>query len=579
MKDFLFDEIIEVIRKYDGLTKKSTEKLINFLIKNPDRQKEILEVISKLDQINICSICNYYTMNNKCIICENENRNKKIICIVATQLDGKNIEKLEKYQGVYHILNAEINLSKNITPDDLNLDKLISRVEKDSEIILALNATFEGEVTSNYIYQLLKGKTKKISRLAKESFMRNKNMFITLEGMDGSGKSTVILSLEKYLKSLGYKVLITREPGGHQFSEKIRNIVLGNETRKEHVDKIIKPKLEEGYIVISDRFMDSTSAYQGNGRQIGIEKVDEIQNIVLEGYKPDLTLYFDVEPKNAQSRLDKRVENKNRLDREQDEFKAKVYEGYHKLIALYPKRIKLSGKDEMKLLDLQTNLKKLYLDNKLFSSIIVESKDDEDSQKLVAEVTRLLYCKNNSFDNDGCLNCSRISDKKIFDLIEVGDGYTKNEFEALIKQEDRAKYFIQAETFKKMDKSKLINLIEESYNRTILKKLYLDNKLFSSIIVESKDDEDSQKLVAEVTRLLYCKNNSFDNDGCLNCSRISDKKIFDLIEVGDGYTSITKQEVQEIITKMSLTSLEDNKNKVYIINGIENLKQKHQTHF
>lgn len=181
-------------------------------------------------------------------------------------------------------------------------------------------------------------------------------MFITIEGMDGSGKTTAIAPIKECLESMGFKVLLTREPGGHKVSEEIRKIILADysegihpwteallyiASRKEHIDKVVVPALAEGYVVISDRFMDSTSAYQGNARGLGIEKVNEIQEIVLDGCIPDLTIYFDLNMEEAERRINKRPELKNRLDRENFDFKLKVKEGYDQLVKSHPNRIKV----------------------------------------------------------------------------------------------------------------------------------------------------------------------------------------------------------------------------------------------
>ncbi|EOA07215.1 Thymidylate kinase [Mycoplasma yeatsii 13926] len=181
-------------------------------------------------------------------------------------------------------------------------------------------------------------------------------MFITFEGIDGSGKTTAILKAKEELEKKGYKVLVTREPGGERIAEQLRQIILDNKNesmhswteallfiaaRKEHLEKVIKPALEKGMIVISDRFMDSTSAYQGNARNIGVENVDHIQAIILGECKPDLTLFFDIKPEVAEKRMNIRGEEiKNRLDKEKMDFKEKVYQGYKTLIKNNPERIK-----------------------------------------------------------------------------------------------------------------------------------------------------------------------------------------------------------------------------------------------
>ncbi|KKW61851.1 dTMP kinase [Mycoplasma capricolum] len=182
-------------------------------------------------------------------------------------------------------------------------------------------------------------------------------MFITFEGMDGSGKTTALLKVKEELERLNYKVLITREPGGEVIAEQIRQIILDNKnkdmdawteallfiaSRNQHLQKVIKPALEKNIIVISDRFIDSTSAYQGSARNIGVDVVSEVQQIVLKNCLPDLTLFFDVSFSEAEKRMQIRGENsKNRLDKEENNFKQKVYQGYLELVKNNPKRIKV----------------------------------------------------------------------------------------------------------------------------------------------------------------------------------------------------------------------------------------------
>ncbi|WP_434329527.1 dTMP kinase [Mycoplasma capricolum subsp. capricolum] len=182
-------------------------------------------------------------------------------------------------------------------------------------------------------------------------------MFITFEGMDGSGKTTALLKVKEELERLNYKVLITREPGGEVIAEQIRQIILDNKnkdmdawteallfiaSRNQHLQKVIKPALEKNIIVISDRFIDSTSAYQGSARNIGVDVVSEVQQIVLKNCLPDLTLFFDVSFSEAEKRMQIRGESsKNRLDKEENNFKQKVYQGYLELVKNNPKRIKV----------------------------------------------------------------------------------------------------------------------------------------------------------------------------------------------------------------------------------------------
>ncbi|AHB35857.1 dTMP kinase [Spiroplasma apis] len=180
-------------------------------------------------------------------------------------------------------------------------------------------------------------------------------LFISLEGIDGSGKTTISKMIKDKLLQKGYQVLLTREPGGEPMSENIRKIILDPEAkitpwtetllyvaaRKQHLDTIIIPALKKGIIVICDRFMDSTSAYQGCGRNIGMADVDELQNIVLGSTKPDLTIFFDITPKEAQIRLINRKRTVDRLEQEDQKFHEAVYEGYQMLISENSDRIKV----------------------------------------------------------------------------------------------------------------------------------------------------------------------------------------------------------------------------------------------
>lgn len=183
-----------------------------------------------------------------------------------------------------------------------------------------------------------------------------RGFFISFEGPDGAGKSTV---LAEVLKQIGPKLktqyLVTREPGGSKIAEKIRKIILDPENikmsdrteallyaaaRSQHVEEIIKPALDEGKLVISDRFVDSSLAYQGAGRNLGIKEVKEINNFATGGLEPDLTLFFDLDPEIGLARIEKlRPGHEDRLEQEKLAFHEKVYEGYQKVNKLYSDRI------------------------------------------------------------------------------------------------------------------------------------------------------------------------------------------------------------------------------------------------
>ena len=185
----------------------------------------------------------------------------------------------------------------------------------------------------------------------------NKN-FIVIEGGEGSGKTTLIKVLERYLKEKGYDVVATREPGGVVSAEKIREVILSEEVepiteallfasaRREHLVKKVLPALEEGKIVLCDRFVYSSLAYQGHARNLGIDKVYEINKPAIEGLMPGLTIFLDISPERGIERIKKNRANEiNRLDLEGLEFHRKVREGYNKAIEMYPenKVIKIDG--------------------------------------------------------------------------------------------------------------------------------------------------------------------------------------------------------------------------------------------
>ncbi|MBM7686829.1 MAG: dTMP kinase [Epulopiscium sp.] len=181
-----------------------------------------------------------------------------------------------------------------------------------------------------------------------------RGLFISMEGSDGSGKTTQIERLKDYFLNKGYEVIITREPGGTLISEQIRNIVLDvkNEvlsdmtetllyaaSRAQHVEEKIKPALESGKIVISDRFVDSSIVYQGYARGIGMDIVEAINSYAVQGFMPDITFFFDIEPELAMKRKNSQ-KSLDRLEQEHISFHNKVYEGYKILLKKYPERIK-----------------------------------------------------------------------------------------------------------------------------------------------------------------------------------------------------------------------------------------------
>lgn len=181
-----------------------------------------------------------------------------------------------------------------------------------------------------------------------------RGLFITTEGTDGSGKTTQIKLIESYLKEKGFEVVVTREPGGTAIGEKIRSIILDTENsnmsyitemmlyasaRAQLVNELIKPSLAAYKVVICDRFIDSSFVYQGFGRNIDIELIERVNNIALDGVRPDITIFFDIDPEIA---LKRRIQSTgaDRIEQEAMDFHKKVYNGYKKLASMYPDRIK-----------------------------------------------------------------------------------------------------------------------------------------------------------------------------------------------------------------------------------------------
>ena len=179
--------------------------------------------------------------------------------------------------------------------------------------------------------------------------MRN-GLFITLEGPDGSGKTTQITYLKEYFEKRGIETVFTREPGGTSIGEKLRTIILDKEngemcdmaeallyaaSRSQHVHQLIKPALEEGKVVICDRFIDSSIAYQGYGRQLG-DAVRVINELAIEGCMPDITFLMKLSPEIGKSRISQ--ESQDRLEREKLEFHNRVYQGYEALADIYQER-------------------------------------------------------------------------------------------------------------------------------------------------------------------------------------------------------------------------------------------------
>jgi dTMP kinase len=181
--------------------------------------------------------------------------------------------------------------------------------------------------------------------------------FITLEGVEGAGKTSILQELYQYYETKGKKVVKTREPGGIEIAEKIRQVILAKEhtsmdgrteallyaaARRQHLVEKVLPMLEDGYIVLCDRFIDSSLAYQGHARELGMDEVYNINKFAIQDCMPDVTLLFDLDPKIGMERIRKNKDREqNRLDLEKLSFHEKVYEGYQLLVNRFPERIKV----------------------------------------------------------------------------------------------------------------------------------------------------------------------------------------------------------------------------------------------
>lgn len=190
-----------------------------------------------------------------------------------------------------------------------------------------------------------------------------KGLFITFEGCEGSGKTTVIEGVLKHLEDNNVKVIKTREPGGIKISEDIRNVILDvNNTnmdeiteallyaasRRQHLVEKVIPYLEKGYVVICDRFLDSSLAYQGHARGIGIDKVYNINLSATDGILPDLTILVDIKPEVGLKRIASNNREQNRLDLEKMSFHEKVYEGYKIVEERFKDRVRSINGDQSK---------------------------------------------------------------------------------------------------------------------------------------------------------------------------------------------------------------------------------------
>ena len=184
----------------------------------------------------------------------------------------------------------------------------------------------------------------------------SKGMFISLEGPDGAGKSSVLEALIPILEAKGQAFVTTREPGGVAVAEKIRDVVLDPKhteidektelllyiaSRRQHLVERILPALDRGEMVLVDRFIDSSVAYQGFGRGLKVADIDWLNDFATDGLKPDLTLHFDIEAEEGLARIAKSKERgADRLDRESVEWHQRVREGYLSILEKEPNRVR-----------------------------------------------------------------------------------------------------------------------------------------------------------------------------------------------------------------------------------------------
>ncbi|MDT7041644.1 dTMP kinase [Candidatus Nitronereus thalassa] len=196
----------------------------------------------------------------------------------------------------------------------------------------------------------------KKGRTSKPSPIRHGGLFISFEGIEGSGKSTQCQVLAQFLKDSGFRVIETREPGGTSIAEHIRDLFLQTKTtpgesltpeteaslvfaaRSQHVASLLLPALQNGEVVLCDRFSDSTLAYQGYGRGLNISKLQGYNRFITQGLTPDMTFLFDLPVQQGLARR-RKGPNQNRIDQEALAFHARVRNGFLELARKYPRRI------------------------------------------------------------------------------------------------------------------------------------------------------------------------------------------------------------------------------------------------
>lgn len=180
------------------------------------------------------------------------------------------------------------------------------------------------------------------------------SLFVTIEGPEGSGKTSAMQIVKARLESEGHSVVMTREPGGTKISEQIRNVILDPDntemdprteallyaaSRRQHLVEKIWPSLQEGKIVFCDRYLDSSLAYQGVARGLGVDRILEVNSYATEGTFPDLTVLFDIDPVLGLERINRNKDREvNRLDMEKVSFHNQVRSGYLELSRRFPER-------------------------------------------------------------------------------------------------------------------------------------------------------------------------------------------------------------------------------------------------
>jgi len=194
--------------------------------------------------------------------------------------------------------------------------------------------------------------------------------FITIEGIEGAGKSTQLAFIQKYLAEQGQSLTITREPGGTELGEQIRELLLTPRpqgmavdtelllmfaARAEHIEQVINPALERGEWVLSDRFTDATFAYQGGGRGIPQQRITDIADWTLKGLQPDVTLLFDLPVEVGQQRVLSRNEGIDRFEQEKVDFFQRIKDCYLERAQQDPQRMKIIDANQS-IVDIQTQL-------------------------------------------------------------------------------------------------------------------------------------------------------------------------------------------------------------------------------